>query len=127
MSRKLAVVLTGGILGIIAMRLVVGQLLRLIRRYPALVDGAFVIIGWVALKLGADYAFELRVVPWEIPQSLSLTLIVLIFGSAYLYARRRPSPPDDDRPAARRGGTYRGGHYTGREYPSVQNWANGQR
>ena len=45
MSPKLWVVLTGGILGIIAMRMVIGQLLALIEHYPALVDGAFVIIG----------------------------------------------------------------------------------
>src|SRR5262245_29302135 len=50
MSPKLWVVLTGGILGIIAMRLVIGQLLSLVERYPPLVDGAFVIIGWVGLK-----------------------------------------------------------------------------
>ena len=29
------------------MRLVIGQLLALVRRYPALVDGAFIIIAWV--------------------------------------------------------------------------------
>ena len=45
LSPKLAVVVTGGILGIIAMRIVAGQLIALLRRYPALVDGAFVIIG----------------------------------------------------------------------------------
>ena len=48
MSPKRWVILTGGLLGIVAMRLVVGQLIELIRRYPALVDGAFIIIGWVA-------------------------------------------------------------------------------
>lgn len=94
MSRKLAVVLAGGILGIIAMRLVVGQLLQLIRRYPALVDGAFVIIGWVALKLVAEYLHEIHVIPWEIPRSLSLGLIVVIFVVSFLYARRHPPPPD---------------------------------
>ena len=41
MSKKIWVIITGGILGIIAMRLVIGQLLRVVRRYPALVDGAF--------------------------------------------------------------------------------------
>jgi predicted tellurium resistance membrane protein TerC len=51
MSPKLWVIITGGLLGIVAMRLVIGQLLVLVQRYPALVDGAFVIIGWVALKL----------------------------------------------------------------------------
>src|SRR5262245_12386163 len=39
MSPKLWVVLTGGVLGIIMMRLVIGQLLALVERYPALVDG----------------------------------------------------------------------------------------
>src|SRR6185503_2740009 len=56
-SPKLWVILTGGILGIVAMRLVVGQLLVLIERYPALVDGAFIIIAWVGLKLVQEYLF----------------------------------------------------------------------
>src|SRR6185436_18080671 len=51
MSPKTWVVLTGGILGIVAMRLVVGQLLTLVERYPPLVDGAFIIIAWVGSKL----------------------------------------------------------------------------
>src|SRR5687767_9837805 len=55
MSPKLWVIITGGILGIIAMRLVIGKLLTLVRRYPALVDGAFIIIAWVAIKLFIEY------------------------------------------------------------------------
>ena len=51
MSNKLWVIITGGVLGIIAMRLVIGQLLALVTRYPALVDGAFIIIAWVGIKL----------------------------------------------------------------------------
>jgi YkoY family integral membrane protein len=89
MSRKLAVVLAGGILGIIAMRLVVGQLLELIRRYPAIVDGAFIIIGWVAVKLAAEYAHDAHWVSWQIPKWLSIGLIVVIFIASYLYARRQ--------------------------------------
>ena len=46
-SDKLWVVITGGILGIVMMRMVIGRLLAVIRRYPLLVDGAFVIIAWV--------------------------------------------------------------------------------
>ena len=49
------VIITGGILGVIAMRLVIGQLLVLVNRYPPLVDGAFVIIAWVAIKLFVEY------------------------------------------------------------------------
>ena len=37
------------------MRVVIGQLLTLVRRYPALVDGAFMIIAWVGIKLLIEY------------------------------------------------------------------------
>jgi YkoY family integral membrane protein len=87
-SPKLWVVLTGGILGIVAMRLVVGQLLSLIERYPALVDGAFVIIAWVGIKLLLEYLYFEGIVHFEVPKWLSLGLIAVIFGLAFLYAKR---------------------------------------
>src|SRR5262249_46790549 len=55
MSPKLWVVLSGGILGIVMMRLVIGRLLSLVERYPPLVDGAFIIIAWVATKLILEF------------------------------------------------------------------------
>ena len=55
MSPKLWVILTGGILGIVMMRLVIGKLLALVERYPPLVDGAFVIIAWVGIKLLVEF------------------------------------------------------------------------
>jgi YkoY family integral membrane protein len=104
MSPKIWVVVTGGILGIVAMRLVVGQLLALIQRYPALVDGAFVIIGWVAVKLLVEYAHQMQWIHWEIPKTLSFAIIFAIFGISFLYARRheqsRSTPtvaPSEDR------------------------------
>jgi YkoY family integral membrane protein len=98
MSNKLWVIITGGILGIIAMRLVIGQLLTLVRRYPALVDGAFIIIAWVGIKLLVEYFHGLGWIPFEIPRWLSLGLIVVIFGLAFYYARR--PAPDEDQQAA---------------------------
>ncbi len=88
MSRKVWVVLAGGLLGIVMMRLVIGKLLTIIERYPALVDGAFIIIGWVAVELLLTYLFDAGYVPFEVPRWLSLGLIVVIFGSAFAYARR---------------------------------------
>ena len=88
-SPKLWVVLTGGILGIVAMRLVVGRLISLIERYPTLVDGAFVIIAWVAVKLLAEYAHAAGYVHFEIPKWLSLGLIAVIFVVSFLLARRK--------------------------------------
>ena len=96
MSNKLWVIITGGVLGIIAMRLVIGQLLSIVRRFPALVDGAFIIIAWVGIKLLVEYAHSLGLVHFVIPKWLSLGLIVVIFGLALWYARRHPAPPDAD-------------------------------
>jgi len=90
--------ITGGILGIIAMRLVIGQLLTLVQKYPALVDGAFVIIGWVAIKLFLEYAHQMGWVHFTIPKMLSLGLIVVIFGVSYLIARKQgPKEIDEEK------------------------------
>ena len=90
MSNKTWVILAGGILGIIAMRLVIGKLLALIQKYPALVDGAFVIIAWVGIKLLLEFSHQEELVHFQIPKWLSLGLIVVIFGIAFWYARRHP-------------------------------------
>jgi YkoY family integral membrane protein len=87
MSNKLWVIITGGILGVIAMRLVIGRLLVLVNRYPALVDGAFVIIAWVGIKLVLEYLHASGYVHFEVPRWLSLGLIVVIFAIAFVYAR----------------------------------------
>jgi len=92
MSRKLWVILCGGILGIIAMRLLVGQLLGAVRRYPAVVDGAYVIVAWVGLKLLAEYMHHHGWLPFEIPQWLSITVSVLLFIASIFYARMRHRP-----------------------------------
>ncbi len=88
MSPKLWVILAGGILGIAMMRMVIGQLLSLVERYPPLVDGAFVIIAWVAVKLIIEFLHSERYIGFEIPRWLSLGLIVIIFAAAWVYARR---------------------------------------
>jgi YkoY family integral membrane protein len=87
MSNKLWVIITGGILGVIAMRLVIGQLLVLVTRYPALVDGAFIIIAWVGVKLLLEYGHGAGYLHFEVPKWLSLGLIVVIFVISFVYAR----------------------------------------
>jgi YkoY family integral membrane protein len=87
MSPKLTVVIIGGILGIVAMRMVAGKLISLVQRYPALVDGAFIIIAWVGLKLCLEYLHDSHVIGLEIPRWLSLGLVVVIFVIALVYAK----------------------------------------
>jgi YkoY family integral membrane protein len=86
MSPKRWVILTGGILGIIMMRLVIGQLLALVERYPVLVDGAFVIIAWVGVKLLIEYGHAAGYLWFEVPRFISLGIIAVIFGIALAYA-----------------------------------------
>jgi YkoY family integral membrane protein len=87
MSNKTWVIITGGILGVIAMRLVIGQLLVLVHRYPPLVDGAFIIIAWVGIKLLLEYLHDAGFVGFEIPRWLSLGLVVVIFVVSLIWAR----------------------------------------
>ena len=76
------------------MRLVVGKLLSVVARYPPLVDGAFVIIAWVGLKLCIEYLHATGHLGFQIPQWLSLALIVAIFCGAYGFARRARESAD---------------------------------
>ena len=87
MSNKLWVIITGGVLGVIAMRLVIGQLLVLVNRFPPLVDGAFIIIAWVGIKLLLEYLHSAGWVAFEIPRWFSLGLVVVIFVIAFVYAK----------------------------------------
>ena len=93
-SSKTWVVLVGGLLGIVAMRIVISQLLVIVRRYPTLVDGAFVIIALVGAKLLIEYAAAMNWIHYEMPKWLSLGLIAITFLIAYLQARRK-GPVDD--------------------------------
>jgi YkoY family integral membrane protein len=102
MSDKLWVIITGGILGVITMRLVIGQLLVLVSRYPPLVDGAFVIIAWVGIKLVIEYLHEEGFIGFGVPQWLSLGLIVVIFAVAVVWARMKG--PEQVDPLAERAG-----------------------
>jgi YkoY family integral membrane protein len=99
LSDKTWVIITGGILGVIAMRLVIGQLLILVNRYPALVDGAFIIIAWVGIKLILEYLHAAGYVHWEIPKEISLGLVVVIFVISFIIAKRegpQEPPPSAD-------------------------------
>jgi len=100
MSPKLWVILAGGLLGIVAMRVVIGRLLAIVRRYPTIVDGAFVIISWVGIKLLLEWARGSGLVDFDVPRWLSLGMILVIFAVAYLQARRRGPVTDSGDEAA---------------------------
>jgi YkoY family integral membrane protein len=96
MSRKTWVVLAGGLIGIVAMRVVIAQLLAIVRRYPTLVDGAFVIIALVGSKLLLEFANAMEWIHFDPPRWMSLSLIAVTFFVAYLMARRKGPVETDE-------------------------------
>jgi YkoY family integral membrane protein len=96
MSTKTWVVLAGGLIGIVAMRVVIAQLLVIVRRYPTLVDGAFVIIALVGTKLLLEFANAMAWIHFDPPKWMSLSLIAITFLIAYLMARRKGAVETDD-------------------------------
>lgn len=99
MSSKTWVVLAGGLIGIVAMRAVIAQLLAIVRQYPTLVDGAFIIIAFVGSKLLLEYAGAMHWIHFEPPRWISLTIIAVTFLIAYWHARRKGPLPDGDEEA----------------------------
>jgi YkoY family integral membrane protein len=99
MSPKRWVVLAGGLIGIVAMRVVISQLLAIVRRYPTLVDGAFVIIAIVGAKLLLEYGDAMGWLQFEVPRWLSLAIIAVTFIIAYIQARRKGPVTDADEDA----------------------------
>jgi YkoY family integral membrane protein len=95
MSKKTWVVLAGGLLGIVAIRVVIAQLLAIVRKYPAIVDGAFIIIAWVGGKLLLEYLRAAGYIHFEINKWLSFGVIIAIFVASYAYAKRK-GPADYD-------------------------------
>lgn len=58
MSQKLWVVYFGGVVGIVAMRFVAGVFLKLLGRFPGLEKGAYILVGWIGLKLALESWLE---------------------------------------------------------------------
>src|SRR4051795_1576548 len=96
MSSKTWVVLAGGLIGIVAMRVVISQLLAIVRKYPTLVDGAFIIIAWVGTKLLLEYLSAAGYIHLEINKWFSFGVIIVIFLLSYAYARRKGPAAYDD-------------------------------
>ena len=98
MSRKLWVILVGGFLGIIAMRVLIGQVLVLVRRYPAIVDGAYVIVAWVGVKLVLEYLHAVNLIEFEIPRWIGIGIVLVLFVLSTIYAMakgRGEEAPDE--------------------------------
>lgn len=94
MSSKPWVIISGGVLGIIMMRLLTMQVLALIKRYPRLIDGAYIIVAWVGIKLLWEFLHKMHWVPFALDKSFSIGMVIALFIGSYLYAKRHPAEPE---------------------------------
>jgi YkoY family integral membrane protein len=106
-SRKLWVIITGGLLGIVMMRILAMQVLTLVKRYPKLIDGAYVIVAWIGVKLVVEYLHGLHVdttllgrhIAFEghrwfphIGHDVGIGVVAVLFLLSFLYARHHAAP-----------------------------------
>lgn len=111
------IILTGGILGIIMMRLVAGVFLVILNRYQGLANGAYVLVGWIGVKLVGSALFSafhdkhgepialpagdwrgaipasIRGFHWEIPDWLFWVGMASILVASVLYRKDRGAGP----------------------------------
>ncbi|SDC41745.1 TerC family protein [Shouchella lonarensis] len=80
---QFAVVLTGGLIGIIIMRFAAGKFIILLEKRPSLETAAYLIVGWVGVKLAVFTLAhpDLGVLPTHFPES---TLWKTIFWTVFL-------------------------------------------
>jgi YkoY family integral membrane protein len=90
---KLAIVYIGGILGIITMRFVAGYFIILLERFHGLAVGAYVLVGWIGLKLILSGLHNARYIPIELNEWLFWVGMILIVAASMLYKPRRSHPP----------------------------------
>jgi YkoY family integral membrane protein len=104
---KLMIVYIGGVLGIVAMRLVAGVFLVVLERFPGLVNGAYWLVAWIGVKL-VESGLAQRFHAWipEMPEEVFWGGMILIVILSLVYQPRKPTkPPHQDiaRPTAPHG------------------------
>lgn len=88
------IVVAGGVMGLVLVRFASTFFLKLLDRFPALDDVAYILIGWIALKLGIEtveqvsevYHLGLHV---HMPPAIFWTGMGLIAGLGTLFATRK--------------------------------------
>ncbi len=73
---KLWIVYLGGMIGLLGMRYAAAVFTTLLDRFPALEQSAYLMVGWIGIKLGALYFGS----PLPAPLFWSLTLLLFLLG-----------------------------------------------
>jgi len=97
LSDNKIIVYIGGVLGIITMRFVAGYFLKLLDRFPSLESAAYLLVGWIGLKLGLESGVQgyhsLIGAPIEghvhvMPAWLFWSVMAIVFLSAFIRGKK---------------------------------------
>lgn len=111
-TTKLWIIYVGGVLGILAMRFVAGVFLRVLERFPALADGAYLLVAWIGLNLVGEGLHKaitphgdtppawlesvpgwVHSIPLQVPPVIFWTGMVLIPIASVLFLKPKPPAP----------------------------------
>lgn len=94
---QFAVMLLGGLIGVVIMRFAATSFVRLLAKYPALETAAFMIVGWVGVKLSIFTLAHpnVHIINEHFPESTAwkMTFWIVLVGIAaggYLISRKAP-------------------------------------
>lgn len=90
---KFAIVLTGGVLGIITMRYVAGYFILLLERFKGLEAGAYALVAWIGLKLVVGGLHDAKLAPIEINEWAFWAGILAIVAFGFLHRPRGKAHP----------------------------------
>jgi YkoY family integral membrane protein len=98
-SAKYAIVVTGGLLGILTMRFVAGYFIVLLDKFKGLEGGAYALVAWIGLKLTASGFHDAKLVSLEINDWVFWLgmLTIVIVSLIYRPPRHEPGPDDVER------------------------------
>jgi YkoY family integral membrane protein len=82
---RLAIVVIGGILGIVMMRFVAGFFLILLDRFQGLAAGAYILVAWIGVELILSGIHSAGYLPFEMNQWLFWGGMIVIAAASVLY------------------------------------------
>jgi len=86
-TSKLWIVYIGGMIGLLVMRYAAGLFSSLLDRFPRLETSAYLMVGWIGLKLA------LHALNWQIPPLLFWAFVAFFFLLGFLTGNRLKSKP----------------------------------
>lgn len=93
LTNKLWVVVTGGIIGLLAMRFAAGIFVKLLDRFPRFEPTAYILVALVGLKLlieGFAHEFDLKAINFHDPSGAAFWTFWIAMGLALLFGFTKP-------------------------------------